>query len=72
MDKGSVPPGEFATARLNTVQRNLEKIVENNAVTPEMAIAITQVQAQLGIAAALLDLAAAIRQTKAERPGPSE
>lgn len=61
---GAIPPGEYAVERLNSVQINLNQmILKNNPVTSEMGVAIAAIQANAAVASALLDLAAAIRES---------
>lgn len=66
-----VSSAEFAVSRLNVAMKIMGSL-EETSVSSDIAVRVVAAQAELAKAAALLDLAAAIRETKPEGRGPSE
>lgn len=64
MDKvNGIPPGEYAAERLANAQTNLTNLASHVQLSVEQALRLAAVQADMAKAAALLDVAAALRET---------
>lgn len=72
MDKISgIPPAQYATERLEHVETNLRRLAENVNFSVDETLRLSMVQAEMANAAAILDLAAALRESNADK-GPRD